>query len=345
VQCQKTSSDGFYEAGLFPSQRLHLKRKDYRKEDNAIFFTGLIVWTLRSQKGNLSLPNQLVVDSVCARAIRNYPRYKNKDGGCTYNFWQTNPSQHFPNDPYFSKKKKYILPDDLDDTAILYLSENHGDSLNHCLKHEMASHANRSKKTIQNTYRKYKHLIAYSTWFGKKMPIDFDVCVQANALRFVLDKRLEWDEHDIETIHLLRDIVLANEHLDDPAYVSPHYQNSSVILYHLARLVAAYPKKHGLAEMKEKLVHDIQVQFLLVQDPMEKLLLHSSLLRFGIRPEISVSVQQKDFSSFYFFVANMTSTLPNPFKGWWASSKRTNFYYQSEAYYWCLMWENELLKR
>ena len=345
ADCQQQKQGEFYDVGLFPSQRIHLKRKNYRKEDNNIFFTGLVVWTLRSQRGNLISGNQTLVDSICVRAVRNYPRYRNRQGGITYNFWQTQPSLHFPNDPSLSKKKKYMLPDDLDDTSVLYLSENQGDSLNHQLKHEMALHANRSKKTIHNTRRKYKHLIAYSTWFGKHMPIDFDLCVQTNALRFVMDKRLEWDEHDIETIHLIRDMVLANEHLDRPSFVSPHYQQSSVILYHLARLVAAHTKQHGLAEIKEKLIQDLKTQGQRVQHPMERLLLHTSLLRFGIQPDFAVEVQEKDFDDFYFFVANMTSTLPNPLKGWFAKSKRFNFYYQSKAYYWGLVWENEMLQK
>lgn len=342
--CQQQTTTADYDAGLFPSQRLKLKDKEYRKEDNNIFFTGLVVWTLRAYNGKLTLPNHLMADTICARGARNYPKYRNKDSLWTYNFWQTRPSRHFPNDPYFSQKKKYQLPDDLDDTSILYLSENHGDSLNHWLKHQMALHANRSKKTIHSTHRKYKHLIAYNTWFGKRMPVDFDICVQANALRFVLDKRLELDEHDLETIHLIRDMVIANEHLKEPAYISPHYQNTSIILYHLARLVAAHPEHHGLQEIRNKLIQDIQQQKKVVTHPMEKLLLSTSLLRFDIPCPLEKSIVQKDFDGFYFFIANMTSTLPNPFKRWFLHSKKTKFYYQSEGYYWCLVWENEMLQ-
>lgn len=343
--CQRQKTDANYEAGLFPSQRVYLKKDDYTREDNNVFFTGLITWTLRSYNGKLTLVNHLLADSICTKAVRTYMLYKNKHGGITYNFWQTHPSRHFPNDEYFSARDKYALPDDLDDTAILYLSNSHGDSLEHALKHQMALHANRSKGTaINNTFRKYRHLIAYSTWFGKHMPVDFDLCVQTNAMRFVLDNRLEMDEHDIETLDLIRDMVLADEHLKEGSYVSPHYQNPVIILYHLARLVSAHPKQHGLADIKDKLIKDLQNQKALVKHPMEKLLLSTSLLRFGIPQESMSYLTAEDFNGFYFFVANMTSTMVNSIKKSMADSKRTNFYYQCEGYYWCLLWENEMLQ-
>ncbi|MCH5683259.1 hypothetical protein LWM68_02585 [Niabella sp. W65] len=71
---------------------------------------------------------------MAAKAIANYYRYQNKDGRPVYNFWQTNPSRHFPNSRYFSRRKKYIIPDDLDDTAILYLSAEFSDSLKRAVK-------------------------------------------------------------------------------------------------------------------------------------------------------------------------------------------------------------------
>ena len=175
------------------------------------------------------------------------------------------------------------------------------------------------------------------------MPIDFDICVQANALLLILNQKLPQDETDIETAHLIIEIVKKDYHLRYPQLVSPHYQNSVVILYHLARLIATHPEL-GLLDIKEKIIDDLQSQFLKKKLPMEQLLLENSLLKLGIRPLSSITIKETDLNDFYFFVANMTSTMANPLKNWFAKSKRTNFYYKCEAYYWTLILENTCLK-
>ena len=338
---QITQTNNFYSAGLFPSTRNYLKSKHYRREDDNVFFTGLIVWTLRNQQYFLRAENSKIVDSICAKAISNYPNYRNKYGECTYNFWQPKPNCHFPNDHYFSTRSKYALPDDLDDTSILYLSENHSDSLKNCLRTKMAKHANGNSAYINNTFRKYKHDAAYNSWFGYKIDVDFDICVQSNALRWVLDNKFTLNKYDSATIQLLKKMVLADEHIKYAHYISPHYQKSSIVLYHLARLIATHPDY--FVEIKHKLIKDIQQQIAITEHHMEKLLLANSLARFGVFSEEKLALTKSDFDDFYFFVANMTSVAPNPFKRWFALCKRTNFYYESEGYYYTLLLEYECL--
>jgi hypothetical protein len=338
---QITQTNNFYSVGLFPSTRNYLKSKHYKRQDDNVFFTGLIVWTLRIQQLSLDSKNSKVVDSICTKAIRNYPNYRNKYGDCTYNFWQPKPNRHFPNDRYFSSRKKYALPDDLDDTSILYLSENHSDSLKNCLRTKMAKHANGNSTYINNTFRKYKHEAAYNSWFGNKIDVDFDICVQSNALRWVLDNRFVLNKYDSATIGLLKKMVLADEHLHYSHYISPHYQKSSIVLYHLARLIAPHPE--NFMEIKDKLITDIQQQLNIVKHPMEKLLLATSLARFGVFSKQKLKLNKSNFEDFYFFVANMTSVAPNPIKRWFAKCKRTNFYYESEGYYYTLLLEYECL--
>lgn len=339
---QITQDNNFYSAGLFPSTRNYLKSKQYKRQDDNVFFTGLIVWTLRSQQLLLNTENSKIVDSICEKAIRNYPTFRNKYGDCTYNFWQPKPNRHFPNDRYFSSRKKYALPDDLDDTSILYLSENHSDSLKNCLRTKMGKHANGNSTYINNTFRKYKHEVAYNSWFGNKIDVDFDICVQSNALRWVLDNHFVLNKYDSATIQLLKKMVLSDEHIEYAHYISPHYQNSNIVLYHLARLIAPHPEY--FTEIKSKLIADIQQQIVFAKHPMEKLLLASSLARFGINSEQKLKLNKSDFEDFYFFVANMTSVAPNPLKRWFARCKRTNFYYESEGYYFALLLEYECLK-
>jgi DNA-directed RNA polymerase subunit L len=338
---QITKHNNFYSAGLFLSTRNYLKSKQYKRQDDNIFFTGLIVWTLRNQQQFLSPTNKNIVDSICSKAVSNYPNYRNKNGDCTYNFWQPKPNRHFPNDQYFSTRKKYALPDDLDDTSILYLSEHHSDSLKNCLRTKIAQHANGNSTYINNTFRKYKHDVAYNSWFGNKIDVDFDICVQSNALSWVLDNHFVLNKYDSATINLIQKMVLADEHIKYAQYISPHYQTPSIVLYHLARLIA--PHHDYFTKIKSKLIDDIQQQIKIVKHPMEKLLLATSLARFGVFSEQNLKLNKSDFEGFYFFVANMTSVAPNPFKRWFAKCKRTNFYYESEGYYYTLLLEYECL--
>lgn len=339
---QVKRSDSNYACGMFRSQRNYLSIKRKSWQDNNIFFTALIVWTLKEMRPYLSMKNQQICDSIMIGATSNYYLYQNKDGGPTYNFWQTNPSRHFPNSAYFSKKKKYILPDDLDDTSIIYLSMDFNDSLKKAVKKLIFENANNEKGKIRNTKRKYRHVEAYSTWFGANMPIDFDICVQANALRFVFDNHLKLDKKDSATIKLIKQMVMSNIYLRKSAYVSPHYQNPSIILYHLSRLVSSQ-NAALMDDIRPKLIGDIRNQLGKVIHPIEKMLLQTALLKFGEMIRSQPIITEKDMNDFYFFVANMTSVFPNPIKGMFAKSRKTNFFYNCSAYYLTLVLENELL--
>src|SRR5690606_10457225 len=186
---------------------------------------------------------------------------------------------------------------------------------------------------------------AYSTWFGKNMPVDFDICVQANGLRFVLDNNLGLNRFDSATIDLIKKQVISGCYIKRPAYTSPHYQKAGIILYHLARLVSAHAGHPLLNDLKLLLVQDIKKQMQEADNSMEQLLLQSSRLRLGAAREQQIKVPLADRSRFYFFVANMTSVFPNPIKGLFVNSRKTNFFYRSEAYYITLLLENEMLGR
>lgn len=341
---QATGADTNYPAGLFPSQRLYLPRRKNVKEDNNIFFTGLIIWTLKSIRQQLSPKNQAIVDVMTEKAVANYPLYRNKVAKPVYNFWQTQPSRHFPNSRYFSKRQKYIIPDDLDDTAILYLSADGNDSLKQLVKRLMAENANGQKRQVRNTLKRYKNVPAYSTWFGKNMPVDFDICVQANGMRFVLDNQLALNRYDSATLWLMTDMLMRRTPVNRPHYVSPHYQQTSIILYHLARLVAAHPDHSLVATLKALLIRDLKDQLQKVDNSMAQVLLQTSLVKLGAEAGPEIRVPASDRERFYFFVANMTSVFPNPVKGIFARSRKTNFFYRSEAYYLTLMLENQVVR-
>src|SRR5690606_6873108 len=104
------------------------------------------------------------------------------------------------------------LPDDVDDSAIIYLTKPHSKEDAVWLKEELIKHANLSKKQIQNTLSGYKNLKAYTTWFGKNMYLEFDFCVLCNAMYFVHHYNLPYSEHDRATINYLKNVITSGDH-------------------------------------------------------------------------------------------------------------------------------------
>lgn len=334
----QVSKDSFYNAGLFPSQ---ISKNNCKKavEDNNIFFTALINYTLQDIKHTLSKAEQIVVDSIYSLSEVNFSYYQNRNGDISYNFYQVNPENPFPNVKRFSKSKRALLPDDLDDTSILYLIQQTSDSLNIAVKQKMASQSLSNKKLI-STYKPYRKSLAYRTWVADKMKQDLDICVMSNVLTFVIEKQLVLDSIDEQSIRLIKKMVEENVHLKNEYIASSHYQNSSIILYHIARLISKsnHPK---LKSIQKKIISDIQAQLLTVDNYMEKVILLTSLYRLNQKTDFEINLSQasKDMADFYWFRAN-------PFSGYRLWVKRivncSNFMqykYKSEAYYWTLLLE------
>lgn len=339
----QSDGSGFYEKGVFPSQRLHpVLNKKY--EDNNIFFTGLIVLILQDAKPYLSQKSREIIDSITQRATRNYQEYKNKKGYPIYNFWRTSPSMHFPNDVVLSKLKKFKLPEDFDDTSIIYMTDEHEDELSAWLKSEMKNHTNMHRHQIQNTFEQYQEIPAYSTWFGLNMPIDFDICVHANTMSMVYDYNFELNKYDSASMFLIRNMILKNYHLTDPAYISPHYQKASTILYHVARLIS-YSDDDYFDPVKPRIIGDLQLLLRDSESFMESIILSSALMKLGVCPETKIesSLLESDIGSYHFFVANMASTLGNPWKKWLGYTDIFDFPYECEAYDYALILENIIL--
>ena len=235
----QSKGDNFCHDGLFPSKRYGVREKD-KKNDNNSFFTGLIAYTLQSVYPSFSTESRKRVDSVIARARTNYPRYKNRNGDITYNFWQTHPDQPFPNSKY-SKRERFRLPDDLDVSAIICLTTKGSWKEDSLLKNKMIAYTNLYKKKIHSTYKRYRNFKAYNTWFGKDMDLEFDICVMSNVLLFACQKGLAINQYDRETVDVVNQIVKNGDHIKHPYIISPSYQSSAVILYHLARLLSVAP--------------------------------------------------------------------------------------------------------
>lgn len=339
----QSTGDDFYDAGLFPSQRIH-PVLNYNKEDNNIFFTGLITMILQDVAPYLSENSKQKANEMIRLAVMNYPKYRNKSGRPTYNFWQTDPPRHFPNDRILSAFKKFILPDDFDDTSIIFLTdEKEAEEVNQ-LKQEMKRHTNKYKLTVENTYDKYKNIRAYSTWFGKDMPIDFDIAVLANTMSMVYAYKLPLNRYDSASLHLINQMLEDNEHMKNPEYVSPHYKTTAVILYHIARLISAY-EPVIVSDQKKQVILEINKEIKKTESLMEFILLGTSLMKLGLCPPPINRELKNDIGEYQFFVANMVSTLNDPWKKMLGATNLLAFPYTCLAYDYALLLEHMIYRK
>lgn len=328
--------DKNYAAGLFPSQRFHL-HFPFEREDNNIFFTASIVFILQGLREKLSNEEQNIALEICNKAIANYSDYKNKDGLDTYNFWRTDGSAHFPNGNFLSRINKVRIPDDADDTALVYLTSKPTRETVLWLKDKLAQHANLSKKQITNTFPEYKNLKAYSTFFGTNMFIEFDVCVLCNILYFVFQNKLELNQHDHDSISFIRSIIERKHYLEKPFYASHSYPSSAVILYHVTRLLEKF-EVPGLSEIKPKVIADLQLLFTKEKNRMNKVILSTSLKRLEQDDEpFNYIPSEKNWS---FFHAGLLTAFENKITYSLAGNSLAHLKYKCEAHRLSLILEN-----
>ncbi|QIP17254.1 hypothetical protein G8759_33740 [Spirosoma aureum] len=335
------------ETGLFPSFRSN-STIFYRRSDTNIFFTVITVFTLQSLRSAGSPKAQHLISQISERARTAFPIFQNKDGLDTYNFWPTRPSRHFPNGYLFRHFEHFRIPDDIDDTAMIYLTQiaepPSPDTLN-WLKAKLAQHANRSQRhQIKNTYPEYRSLRAYSTWFGKNMGIDFDACALSNVLFCIYQYNLPRNQHDTDSLIYLRSVVESGRYVAEPFRCAPHYARTSLIIYHLARLMAAFTIPE-LESVRSRLVADAHQKLTKTSNRLEQIILATSLRRLGeVLPAIDTNYIERDFNTFNFFIAGLLTAYEQPWLRRFADRPLMQMRWQCEAHCWALVAEYVDLK-
>jgi hypothetical protein len=338
--------------GSIPSHRLYALNKHTYKADINPFFTGLVAFTLRDIRTELSASQRQQADTIIEHTLPSFLKFRNrKDGRDTYNFWPTDTPQIFPNAGMLNWfDKSQALPDDMDDTVIILMAQRKSDSVARQIHALMQAFANNSEKKIRNTFPEYQNLGAYSTWFGKKMPVDFDVCVLSNILYFVQFYNLEWTAADSASLYLVEHVIKNKRHLSAPAYVSPHYARTPLLLYHFSRLMALKPIP-ALEKLKPQLIEETQQALSSADSFMDEVLLSTALLRWGATPPIPAPRKANSLAElveddhFSFFIANMASMLSDGMKRWVGASGVGKFYYHCPAYNNLLLLENLALRK
>lgn len=277
IAALQSTGDAHYLPGLFPSQRLQ-KTLRYRREDSNVFFTAATVYTLQELSAHLPPATQGQVAAIAAKGRATYPHYRCPNGQPTYNFYLTQPRQHFPHGYLLGRFRQFATPDDVDSTSLVYLSDPGPAHPAAWLHAKLQAHANTVVGWATTGPAAFRRRKIYSTWFGKHMPIEFDVSTLSNALLWHQRNQLPLNEFDRDSLALIDWAITSGAYRHDPLGVSPYYATAPLIAYHAGRLAAEAPE---LAAARTALLRDLPG--LLAASPhfMDKLLLASTLRRLG----------------------------------------------------------------
>ena len=297
IESLQIQYDDFYDQGLFPTTRYWLNKQGI--DDNNIFPSASLSYILSKINGENGNPR---IEKIISAVIQNYEKYRSRRGRASYNHWQTIPPDlPFPNSLLLSKEK-YRLPDDLDNTVIIQLSRGKND-LDDSVRQYLNDYSHReNRKDPPQFPEKYLSYKPHEVWFADKMEQDYDLIVMTNVLLFVFEKEYKLSDTDYQTIKLIKSIVRDKFHLLTPEIASPYYRNSSLILYHLSRLIAN--DQTGIFDDIENEIFN-QIKSLLNQHitPMEKVLLHNAAAKINrqIMPLIDWQKLEKNIKEFRFF--------------------------------------------
>ena len=352
IQALQQTNTGF-PPGIFPSTRVYAYNKNNSKNDPNVFFTGLIVHTLKKYQKQCTPYQQRIINQIVKDGLLSVGLFKNKSGRDTYNFWRTDTPQIFPNAGWLNKfDKSQSLPDDFDDSVILLWAQEVTKERAEVVHDTMQLYANTKVKSIKNSLPAFKNLPAYSTWFGKKMPIDFDMAVLCNVLSFVNEYDIQWTGSDSASLQLITTAIQNNWHVTKADFIAPHYAKPAVIMYHLARLISAGNQQNiqSLLVLKPALLNQTDSLLAISTDPLEKVLLSTARIHFGGRHTAVANATPQthdqaaiEQSKYPFFIANMASMLPNPVKRPLSKLAFAKFEYRCPAYNLALLWENKHL--
>lgn len=344
IESMQVKQDGEFYAGMFPSYRECGGAPHNYQPDNNIFYTTVAAFTLRNMLPYLNADDKKIAKRIIANIQKIYPLFRNKHGYPYYGFWATN-------DPimphtYFYKYLKQIFGqgEDADDTVIILMTDKNNDDDNIVLKQRLEAVANLSKQKIISTYKKYQRIPAYSTYLGSRTVPDFDFAVQCNILYFVYDKKLPFVKQDSATLHIITEMVRNREYTKTPVYISPYYVRPSILIYHVVRLMSAFHIPE-LEVYKQQLIDDAQKEFASSTNVMDRILLSTSLMQLGAKPELPPFTSINDFENtnqkqFIFFQARAAYSYPTPLKQMMLHFSYINYYFYCPAYYKVLWLEN-----
>lgn len=307
IHDQQVQADPFFMKGVFPSYVSNKRIYNELRKDNNVFYNAVICYTLKTLKPGLNPGDQVIVDSIIARSERLSRRFRNNTGRESYNFWRTDSSYRLPYLWGMRITKKNMLDDDQDCTSMCLLSFNAPVITAQKAHFIMQDFTNDTWNPAPNTPRNYQLYPAYTTWLGNKLPPVMDVCVISNVLSFVQSYGLTWSKADSASLDLLITAIKNDDHIKRPLIIAPYYGTTSIILYHLARLMSIKPIPQ-LESLKDKLIRDALDHLQKTNSDLEKIIVSNALLKWDRNVVVAdVRAGEIEKSNFPFFLGNIPS--------------------------------------
>ncbi len=344
MQVQEKGKD-FY-TGMFPGFRSTPAYPHNYQPDNNIFYTAVSAFALRNMMPYLNNIDKIIAKKIITNVQKAYPRYRNKHGYPYYGFWATGDPIQPHSYIYKYLKDVFGEGEDADDAVMILMTSanNNDDVINLKKRMEVVANLSTPKRKIYSTYKRYKKIPAYSTYLGSRTVPDFDFAVQCNLLYFILDNKLPFIKQDSATLHLITEMVRNREYMTRPVFLSPYYVRSSILIYHLSRLMGAF-KIPELEQYKQQIISDAQQALETSSNVMDKIILSTSLMRLGATtsPPAFSSIdefEQSNQKQFVFFQARAAFDFPVFLKTIFLHFSYFNYYFYSPAYYKTLWLEN-----
>lgn len=351
IEQEQVKEKGEFYPGTFTSFRGAITWPHNYKPDNNIFFTAIGNLTLQQLRAKLNPAHQNIIDSILSRSKKAFRFYQNKDSLPLYHFWPTG-SKVLPHS-FVLQHLSTILEfgEDADDTVMLLMLQENNDSINSYVKKRLLTASNMGIPTRKSwtTYKRFRDYKAYTTYFGIKMPVDFDFSVQCNVLYFNYEKKLPWNVNDSATLALITEMVKERLYMKNPIFISKYYGKSSVILYNLTRLMYAFHIP-ALDQYKPAIIADLKNILVKAKSPLEKVIIQTSLLRLGEHPNMLTAremqeirmIDQHKFSIFQarapYFLATFLTNLT-------LRANMVNYNFFAPTYDKILLLENLVLRK
>lgn len=335
IEQLQTKNDPFFLTGSYPAYiSSHQKFKTKRGDIN-IFYNIVIDATLKKIRPNLNARQQVLVDTLLARSLPIYHRFKNVERG-SYNFWLRDSVYRFPISWWIPLiKNDGSVPDDLDDTSLKQLAwpDDSLEKLHLIMQH----YIHRPNGKINSVDKKYRKYYAYSTWFGKKFHVSFDVAVLTNILTFVQTYNLPWTKVDSASLQLIVQSIKNKDYINKPLDIAPNYGKTAILLYHFSRLMQV-KKIPALEVLKPNLIKEGQFIFNHSKNIFEKIIVANALNGLGEKlsiqnlpsqEEVQNKIEENDFP---FVIGNIASYFPDFFKKISYKMGALLYYYYCPAY-------------
>lgn len=302
----------------------------YRRRENNIFSLASTLFILQELEPRLDPENRALITEITRLITCEYPRFRNKDGRMTYNFYPTRPSRHFPNGYFMQHLDHFRLPDDIDDTALVTFT----------LKapKEEVQYLKNLTESFSADLPSGKRV--YCTWYGKNMPKEQDVCALLNLLYLFQAYNLPLTRTDRDTFGYLGE--KAGEALTRPFEIARHYATPALILYHYSRFMSRFSSP--LDPLRPFIITCLKEALLREKIFMNRLIMESALLKLG-EERVPVDLSRITAKGFHTFIGAPFAPFAHPWIKKWSAKTAYQIFWHSDIHQKALLAEYLVLSR